>query len=461
MVPSPLDPVAFDIFKTEGNLLSPLCFSSALPVSAAVGVCAIVLSALAGGTSAWAQGSSSAAGPPAVVVLAPVELETVGSEGTFVGTVMPVRRSIIGSAVDGRVIEFNVNAGQAVAQDDTLAQLRTGTIEIELSGARAEERLRAAELEELENGALPEELAQAAARLAAAEALETYARSRLDRTQELAQRSGAISVEELELARSQYRSAEQQRVEAEESLKLLRSGPRRERIAQAKARLDVQADTVRLLEDRLRKYQIRAPFDGFVVREQTEEGAWIKQGDPIAEVIDIDPVEIEVYVPEESVRFLRAGMPVIVHADAIPDREFEGTLSQIVPEADMRARTFPVKIRVPNAPENEQDLLRPGMLARASLPTSESLEGVTVPKDAVVFGTSILPDKGPIVWKNASGVAQPVAVRVGSGSGERLVVTGDLAAGDEVVIRGNERLRPGQPLQPTDPTSGTTSPASR
>lgn len=441
-------------------MLTPIRPSFAPAVTAALALLVTVLSAWAAGRTVLAQGSS-AAGPPANVVLAPVELETVGSTGGFVGTVMPVRRSVIGSAVDGRVVHFEVDAGQAVAEDDTLAQLRTGTIEIELSGARAEERLRAAELEELENGALPEELAQAAARLAAAEALESYARSRLNRTQQLAQRSGAISEEELELARSQFRSAEQERIEAEESLKLMRSGPRQERIAQAKARLEVQSDTVRLLEDRLKKYRIRAPFDGFVVREHTEEGAWIKQGDPIAEVIDIDPVEIEVYVPAESVRFLRRDMPVTIRVDAIPDREFEGVLSRIVPEADMRARTFPVKIRLPNAPQNERDLLRPGMLARAGLPTSELAEGLTVPKDAVVFGTNVVPGGGPVVWKDDSGVARPVSVGVGAGSGERLIVTGDLAEGDQVVIRGNERLRPGQPLRPTNPASRTTSPASR
>lgn len=439
------------MFETEGTLLSPIHFGSTPSVSVAIVLGGIACSVVIAGMNAAAQPPS--AGPPANVVLAPVAVENVSSTGGFVGTVRPVRRSVIGSAVDGRVVEYKADAGQAVAKGDELALLRTGTIDIEILGAKAEERLRKAELDELENGALPEELAQAAARLAAAEALESYARSRLERTEQLAQRSGAISEEELELARSQFRSAEQDRVEAEESLKLLRSGPRQERIAQAQARRDVQSETVRLLEDRRNKYTIRAPFDGFVLTEHTEEGAWIKQGDPIAEVIDITPVEIEVNVPEDSIPFLRRGMPMIVRVDAYPGRDFEGTLWQIVPEADMRARTFPVKIRVPNEPGNEGELLRPGMLARASLPTSASGEAITVPKDAVVFGTNVVPGGGPVVWKNASGVAQPVAVTVGAGSGQRLVVTGDLAEGDQVVIRGNERLRPGQPLQPIDDAS--------
>ncbi len=397
---------------------------------------------------------SAAAGSPAVaqeavgVVLAPVRGQTVTSTGDFVGTVMPVRRSIIGSAVDGRVIAYNVDAGQAVKTDDTLAQLLTGTIDIELAGARAEERLRAAELAELENGSRPEEIAQAEARLAAAQAREVYTRSRLERTQQLARSSGAISEEELDLARSQFLSAEQERIEATESLALLRMGPRQEQIEQAKARLAIQAEAVALLEDRKSKYRLRSPFDGYVVREYTEEGAWIQQGDPVAEVIDIDPVEIEVYVPEGSVRFLQPGMAVTIRLDAIPDREFEGTLSQIIPEADMRARTFPVKLRVPNQPEDPRYLLRPGMLARATLPTSEAAVGLLVPKDAVVFG-----GPSPVVWKDQGGVAQPVPVEVGAASGGSLVVRGNLEAGDQVVIRGNERLRPGQAIRSTAPAS--------
>lgn len=448
-------------------LLSPIYFFAAPPRSAAaalraINLCALTLCAtavgiLTGGGPVLAQ---PPAGPPANVAVASVKYETVGSRGAFVGTVLPLRRSVVGSAVDGRVVNYEIDAGQAVAKGDLLARLRTGTIEIEVAGAKAELQLRQAELDELENGALPEELAQAAARLASAEAHESYARSRLARTEELARRGGAISAEELELVRSQFRTAEQDRIEAEESLKLLQRGPRQERIAQAKARLDVQAEMVRLLEDRLQKFEIRAPFEGFVVREDTEEGAWIQQGDPIAEVIAIDPVEIEVMVPENSVRFLQRGMPVTVRVDAIPGREFEGTLSQIVPEADEKARSFPVKIRVPNAPENEQDLLRPGMLAHANLPTSEVFEGLTVPKDAVVFGTNTV-GGGPLVWKNEAGIARPVAVEIGVASGDRFAVTGALAEGDEVVIRGNERLRPGQPLQVIRLPDQTTSPASR
>lgn len=376
---------------------------------------------------------------PASVVVAEVQEESLTPVQEFVGTVIPSRRSVIGSAVDGRVIEYRVDAGQKVIEEEPMAQLRTGTIEIEIKGARAELRLRDAELAELREGARPEERAQGEARLQAAKALAAYAKARLERTRQMATTGGLVSAEELDLAVSQYQSAEQRRIEAEESLGLILAGTRAEQIDQAIAKQETQQEMVALLEDRLKKYTIRAPYDGYVVKEYTEAGAWVRQGDPIAEVIDIDPVEIEVNVPESSAVHLRQGTKIRIVVDALPDKVFEGELSQVVPDADPRTRTFPVKIRVPNAPEDETDLLRPGMLARAKLPAGRQITGLSIPKDAVVFG-----GPQPTVFVVSENAARPVSVQIQVASDQNVIVLGDLKVGDKVVTRGNERLRPGQ-----------------
>lgn len=387
--------------------------------------------------------------PPASVRVEPVLEEVVPPTREFVGTVNPSQRSIIGSAVDGRVTEYKVDAGQKVEFEEELAQLLIGTISIEVRAAEAELRLRQAELEELERGARPEEIAQAEALLAASQALESYARSRLERTRQLERAGGGLSAEEVDLAISTFRAAEQKRIENEESLRLLKAGPREEQIAQAKARFDSQSEQVELLKDRRNKYTLKSPFNGYVVREYTEVGAWIKQGDPIAEVVNINPVEIEVNVPESTIRFLKPGMDVNVRVLAVGYETIAGTISQIVPEADSRARTFPVKIRVTNEPEDESRLIRPGMLARVVLPTAESMLGLTISKDAAVFR-----GESASVYKVADNKAMLVPVRILAEYEKKFMVSGDLIPGDQVVIRGNERLRPGQPLiiQNSEPT---------
>ena len=101
----------------------------------------------------------------------------VASSQAFVANVNPHRRSVIGSAVDGRVEEFLVDAGQEVDVGQPLAQLRTKTIEIELAGAQAELQLRRAELAELRNGSRPAEIELAEAVAQAAAAASDYAKA--------------------------------------------------------------------------------------------------------------------------------------------------------------------------------------------------------------------------------------------------------------------------------------------
>jgi len=122
---------------------------------------------------------------PASVVVADVLRFDVSARQSFVGNVVANRRVIVGSAVDGRVLDSPIKAGQAIATRDTLALVRTVTIEIEIEAARAELELRTAELEELQNGSRPEEIRLAEASLEAAEALQDYAKTKFSRSERL------------------------------------------------------------------------------------------------------------------------------------------------------------------------------------------------------------------------------------------------------------------------------------
>jgi RND family efflux transporter MFP subunit len=175
----------------------------------------------------------------------------------------------------------------------------------------------------------------------------------------------------------------------------------------------------------------------------TQSGAWVQQGMAVAEVVEIDPVEIEVFVPESNIGFVREGLQVIVRVEAIPGRSFDGEVVRIVPFADARARTFPVKVRVANPPESGIHPLLPGMLAQVRLPTSVERRSLMVPKDALQLGGA-----QSAIMKIVDGKAVSVAVATGA-SLEGLIAVepieaGTLAENDTIVVRGNERLRPGQ-----------------
>jgi multidrug efflux pump subunit AcrA (membrane-fusion protein) len=380
---------------------------------------------------------------PASVVVTKVVRFNVAAKQAFIGNVMANRRTVVGSAVDGRVLEFPVKAGQAVKAGDTLALIRTATIEIEIEGAKAELELRLAELEELRNGSRPDEIRLAEATVEAASAMQDYARTKFNRAERLATTGSGISQDEFEEARAASLRAAAMLAEAASQLSLVREGPRPEKIKQAAARVAVQQQVIAGLEDRLDKYTVRTPFNGFVVNEMIQAGAWVQQGMAVAEIVEIDPVEVEVYVPEANVGFVRAGIPVVVRVDAMPGRTFEGEVVRIVPMADARARTFPVIVRVANPEESGTHPLLPGMLAHVGLPTSLERLALMVPKDALQLGGA-----QPVVMKVIDGKAVAVAVNIGASVDSLIAVEptaeGALSENDTIVIRGNERLRPGQ-----------------
>jgi RND family efflux transporter MFP subunit len=399
--------------------------------------------------------------PPATVVTARVveREEAVGQ--TFIGTLQPRRRSTVGSAVDGRVEQYPVNDGQWVKKGDVLAELLKEATKIELENAKAALRVRQAELDEFLNKALPEDIDQAKAKLAATEAQLRYARARNTRTEALFQRGTGITQEDMDLSYSNLMTAEQNQIGAAAALKLLENWPRPEKLAQAEAQRDAQQEAVNQIADRLAKYTIRAPFDGYVVQKHTEVGAWISRGDQIAEVIAIDPIEVAVSVPETAIASLQEAMTAaeeaggmlqsVVQVDALGTELFNGSVERIVPQADVRSRTFPVKVLLENPPAGKSHKFKAGMICHVGLAVGRAQTVKLVPKDAVVLdqGKAHVMAADKVVdpmTKAESILARRVDVEIGAAFGSLIQVTGSLKPGAAVVTRGNERLFPGQPL---------------
>jgi RND family efflux transporter MFP subunit len=350
---------------------------------------------------------------------------------------------VVGSAVEGRMVEMRVNDGDWVTKEAPLAQLLTTTIELELAAARAELELRKRELAELEIS-LPLEKAQAEAALARAEAQYRYAQSRQDRAALLVKKDRTMSEEDYEEIRSLRDAAYQSLLESKAKLDLFVNGAWEQKKLQAQAKVAVQEAVVGRLEDQLKKYTIKAPFDGYVTAEHTEVGAWIKQGDPVAEVVSIDPAEVTVSVPEEYIAALAPGMSASIRLDAMPDRSFEASITRIVPQADVRSRSFPVKIALDNPREATGHAIKAGMLARVTLSVGPPKPALLVPKDAVILG-----GPSPQVYvvaddpRTKQPAAVPVSVELGVSEGGNIQVVGNLQAGQQVVVQGNERLIPG------------------
>jgi RND family efflux transporter MFP subunit len=344
----------------------------------------ILLAICMGAALAMISKTEAQAPPPSPVVVAKVEEQKVQKPVTLVGTVQPTRRSLIASEVAGLVEKFPVKEGDFVKRGDVLAEFQTELLEIKLREAKAAKR--------------------------EAEARYDLARKNFIRFQEL-HRKGVASDQQL-----QDMESEQKAWSA--------------KISQLQAQIERQ-------EYDLAKSKIVAPFNGYVTREYTEVGQWIGEGGPVVELIDIDTVEITVDVPERYVSQIRLDDKVTVNFDALPQLEVEGKVTSIVPQADPKARTFPVKVEV----VNKDHIIKSGMVTRASFLIGEPALVKLVPKDAIVEQNNL-----KFVYVVNDGTAQPVPVNVGIAYKNLIEVIGPVQVGQYVVIRGNERLRPGQPV---------------
>jgi len=385
-------------------------------------------------------------GPRPVTTAVAVE-KSVAPGVTLVGSVRPLKTSVVGSAVDGRVLEYPIRQGQRVKKGDTLAQLRTGTIELERAVAQAELELRQQELEELRNGSRKEEKAQAQALLQEAEAVWNLAKERKELKERLFGRK-AISEDEWLDARSAEIIAFKKYESARANYDLVMAGPRVERIRQAEARVKAQSEAVEKLTDQIQLHTIRAPFDGYLTMEHAEVGRWVMKGDPVAEVVLLDDTEIEVNVPEDVVARLILNSTARVEVAALADHVFTGPIASITPQANPKSRTFPVRISVKNLITEQGPLLKSNMFARVTLPVGNPVPSILVPKDAIVLGGPM----GPMIFvvdtpDGKTGKVRPVPVQLGIADGSMIAVKGPVKPGDIVVTQGNERLFPGSEVQ--------------
>ena len=395
---------------------------------------------------------------PAVVVVVPVVEREVTAVHAFVGSVEPLKRATIGSAVDGRVMEFAVEEGDRIRSGQPLAKLLTATIQLELKAAEGELAFRQESLRELKNGTRPGEIVQLRARMLAAAARRQFHVERRSRFAALA-KQGTVTADDLAAVVSAAITAERDYDDAKAGHELAVAGPRREKLVQAAARLAVQQAVVDQLKDRITKHTIASRFDGYITSRRTEVGEWVSRGDPVVDVVSLDQVDVKVHVLENHVPYLKIGTAVRVEITALPDQILIGKIAAIIPQAAPRTRTFPAKIRLSNTITGDVPLIKAGMLARVMLPTGGRTQALLVPKDALVLGgpRPVVYVVGPDKKDPAVQVVQPVSVRLGVADGAMIQVVGEIRANQLVVVQGNERLRPGQAVIPRRVPSGKSS----
>ncbi len=198
-----------------------------------------------------------------------------------------------------------------------------------------------------------------------------------------------------------------------------------------KKAVSIKADVERI-EVELEKKSVTAPFDGVVIKRHVDRGEWLNEGATVATIAMEKVVDIVAEVSGSMLGYIKKGMEVTV---IVGGETMTGRVIAIIPRGDISTRTFPIKIRVKNSLS-----LVEGMEARVTLPTGIKEKALIVPRDAVItsFGNDV-------VYAVDDSQARMIVVTVIGYEGMTVGVRGEgLAEGMNVVVKGNERLRPGQ-----------------
>ncbi|MBW1786021.1 MAG: efflux RND transporter periplasmic adaptor subunit [Deltaproteobacteria bacterium] len=343
----------------------------------------------------------------------------------YVGVLKAARKAMVSSEVGGTIERLYFDKGDRVEKGQLLAEIGASSVRIQVLQAKASLAVARSNLNKVEKGSRPEEIQIAEASKAEAQAALTEAEKSFRRVKNLAI-IRAVPDADLDSAKRKLDMAKAQLKSAEQRLAMIREGPRLEDRQAARANLQQAQANVALAEDRLKKSLLRAPCDGVVSFREAEEGEVlvIPPAKVIAQIIDLDHLEVAVSVGEKDIHLLGKQERFPFTVDAIPGREFFCRLSFLSPAADRATRSFPVELSV----ESPDPRMADGMTARVRFPLSGRKATIKVP-------SAWLAEEGGLlgVFVIEGGHAQFRSVKLGAYYDQRVEIVSGLKESDEVI----------------------------
>jgi membrane fusion protein (multidrug efflux system) len=319
------------------------------------------------------------------VKVAPVVRAGIGSAIRAVGTVGAINQAKISAKIPGKVERIFVEEGERVKAGQKLLCLEKTDMLLTVR--------------------------QAQAAVSMAEANYSKAETEWLRAQELMQ-TGITSQQQFDLAKSSFDIAAASIKQADADLGLARN----------------QLDAA----------EVTTLLGGTVIHRFVDLGERVNPGQPLFEVAEIDPIEIEIGVSDKRFSELKVGQTVAVAVDGYPNMEFDGEVKKIQPSIDPMTRTFKVTVGV----ANPEELLKPGMFARADIQIDYRNKTLVMRKAA------LLEEEGRYYAVAVrDGKAYRAEISPGYRDGDLIEVLDGLVEGDQVVLEGAYALAQDAPVQ--------------
>ncbi len=187
----------------------------------------------------------------------------------------------------------------------------------------------------------------------------------------------------------------------------------------------------------LNKSIINSPLSGTVKTRFVKVGEFVRKGDRLVEILNVDRILVKVNIPEQEILQFNIGQKVDIELYILEKKIFEGKVKKIGLEADASNRTFPVEIEV----NNRERELRPGMLARVTFTKRVDQDQVVIPRHTILER-----DSGRIVYVVDKGKAFQREVSTGISQREKVQILTGLGRGEQLVVEGHTKLTDGEEI---------------
>lgn len=380
-------------------------------------VLSVLTAALASACGRAGADSSAASAQAAAVTVAAIDVveQPIKRFIRVSGTLTAQEQADVAAEVAGRVVATPVERGSRVGASDTLIRLLASegeaqAIEAQANAAQIEARLGIANGAPFAVERVPE--------VANAQATVNLQRTEFERAKRLYDQK-LMSQAEFDQRAAQNEAAERQYDMARNT-----AAQQYQSLLAARARLT-------LAQKALADTTVRAPFAGVVGERFVSVGDYVTRGTKVATVMRVDPLRVELTVPEQFVSAVATGRVVTFEVDAYPGETFAGEVRYVSPSVAANTRALTLEAIVPNG----HGRLKPGFFATAQIEQAAMLPGLLVPAAAVrtVSGTAR-------VFVITGDRVEERVVMVGQVVGERVEITSGLAKGERVVATGADRM---------------------
>ena len=287
---------------------------------------------------------------------------------TATGTI-EVTKTDLTPKVSGYLIERNFQEGDQVKAGQILARIDRPDLNAQLTRDEAALAKARAQLRDLELGARPQELQEAAANLAAAESQAIRAKADFERNAKLF-KENAIAAQQLDTYRSAHEVAANALLAAQSRYSLLQAGNRPETIEAQRLEVDRSVAVLAASRIQLQDTIVASPLSGRILSKNYEKNEYVNAGSAIATIGDMHDCWVKIYVSTEQLGQIRLGQTAKVKIDAYPGKAFQGEITEINQNAEYTPRqsitqreranmVFGVKVRI----ENADEIMKPGLPA--------------------------------------------------------------------------------------------------